>query len=144
MVSTVCLVLVCLGKEIRSSGFRECTLMALRTIFSPVARRALTRFVRNSSGDIPMPVSVETSIYRVLGTRNDVLTRNNDSSPIAVFILHSLDCDVEGVNAIPYALVLESRQAKLLNSIVGVGNQFSEEYFPGATISSSVDARVRG
>jgi hypothetical protein len=48
-------------------------------------------------------------------------TRNNDTSPLSILILDSLDRDVEGV-PVPDTFIRQRCQAQLFDCVVRVGN----------------------
>lgn len=92
-----------------------------------------TRLVVSSSGPIPIPVSTKIK-FNALEIDCTQLTRYYKLSTLAVFILYSLDSDIEGVCAIPDSFVDQSSQPKFLDGIVGIGYEFTKKYFSIARI----------
>lgn len=73
-----------------------------------------------------MPVSVKVEdprFYKTLIER----TSDDQSSTRAILILDGLDSNVKRVNPVPNCLVRQGGDAELLQRIVGIRDEFTEE-----------------
>lgn len=91
----------------------------------------------SSSALIPIPVS--RFISSTKRTTGETRTSDDNATTIVVFVLYGLDGHVQGGNTIIDVFLRESGQAELLESIVGIRNQFSEENISKITQSDPLN-----
>lgn len=78
-----------------------------------------------------MPVSANFSIP---GHFKQFIARTSDdqTSATSLLVLDSFDSDVERINSVPHRLVRQGCNAKLLQRIVGIGDELPKKYIPAS------------